>query len=482
MHTTNDGFGKKNHLWSKINDWRPDDPSFWNAKTRKVANRNLLFSVVNLVTAFCVWLMWSGLVVYLKETRPDLSTQQFYWLTAIPMFSAGFLRIGYSFVIPNIMGGKSWTMVSSAIFIPFLLWTYLRIDNPTTSFFELSILALSCGLAGANFASSCANISYFYPKKFKGLALGINAAIGNLGVGLIQFLTPILVLTQFGVFSGEGTMLSTGSKVFLKNVPLALIIPAFVGVILSYFFMNNIHCVGNGIKSQLLVLKNRHTWFMSFLYTATFGSFIGFAAVFPILLSSEFPGSPSESWAFLGAVLSSLMRPLAHIICLKYDSVKLTNWSFLLMICGLMGAAFSLSSENLPGSFWIFLISYLGIFIGTGLGKGSTTHMIPEIFHSINKDQSLASRDTASVIGFTSSIATIGAFFMPQVYMLGITFFGGIKAALYFFVACYALCIFVNWLLYQRHYEENPLLSHIGKSLAAEASDEDKAVEDGKVA
>jgi nitrate/nitrite transporter NarK len=53
--------------------------------------------------------------------------------------------------------------------------------------------AFFSGIGGGAFASSMSNISFFFPKSKQGLALGLNAGIGNLGVSLTQLLVPIMM-------------------------------------------------------------------------------------------------------------------------------------------------------------------------------------------------------------------------------------------------------------------------------------------------
>ena len=66
------------------------------------------------------------------------------------------------------------------------------------------LLALLCGLGGGNFASSMANISFFFPKAQKGYALGMNAGLGNLGVSIVQLVVPLVITAGvFGALGGE---------------------------------------------------------------------------------------------------------------------------------------------------------------------------------------------------------------------------------------------------------------------------------------
>ena len=86
------------------------------------------------------------------------------------------------------------------------------------------------------------------------------------------------------------------------------------------------------------------------------------------------------------------------------------------------------------------------IFYCTGVGNGSTFRQIGIIF-----DKTYA----PAVIGWSSAIASFGAFLIPQ-------FFGVfIKAktpevAFFIFAGYYFTCIFVNWWFYFRKGAEKP--------------------------
>src|SRR3546814_15562107 len=77
----------------------------------------------------------------------------------------------------------------------------------------LPILALLCGLGGGNFASSVANISFFFTKSEKGSALALNSGLGNVGVSLMQFLVPLVVtMSLFGALGGQDQTLDDGTS------------------------------------------------------------------------------------------------------------------------------------------------------------------------------------------------------------------------------------------------------------------------------
>src|SRR5690606_9518427 len=193
-----------------IDDWRPEDPQFWAEKGQRIARRNLWISIPALLLAFAVWMVWSVVVAQLPAIGFDFGQDQLFWLAALPALSGATLRIFYSFMVP-IFGGRLWTTLSTAsLLIPAMGIGY-AVQDPSTPYLIFVALALLCGLGGANFASSMANISFFFPKSEKGSAMGLNAGLGNLGVSLMQFLVPLVITVGvFGAVGGDPQPLPDG--------------------------------------------------------------------------------------------------------------------------------------------------------------------------------------------------------------------------------------------------------------------------------
>src|SRR5690606_22632496 len=157
-----------------LTDWNPEDKAFWQAEGRRIAQRNLVISIAALLLSFAVWMMWSVVVLSLPDIGFAYSTNQLFWLAALPGLSGATLRIFYSFMVP-IFGGRRWTTISTASLLLPAVWIGFAVQNPDTPYIVMLILALLCGFGGGNFASSSANISFFYPQSEKGTALGLNA-------------------------------------------------------------------------------------------------------------------------------------------------------------------------------------------------------------------------------------------------------------------------------------------------------------------
>lgn len=162
-----------------LDDWQPEKPQFWAEKGRAIARRNLWISIPALLLAFSVWMVWSVVVARLPAIGFDFTPGQLFWLAALPGLSGATLRIFYSFMVP-IFGGRLWTTLSTASLLLPAMGIGYAVQNPETPYLIFLVLALLCGFGGGNFASSMANIGYFFPKAEKGNALALNAGLGNL--------------------------------------------------------------------------------------------------------------------------------------------------------------------------------------------------------------------------------------------------------------------------------------------------------------
>ena len=166
---------------STLTVWTPEDKAFWAAEGQAVAKLNLWISVPALFLAFAIWQMWSVVAVNLPMMGFNYSTNQLFWLASAPALSGATLRIFYSFMVP-LVGGRRWTAISTASLLIPAVGIGFAVQDPTTPYPTMLILALLCGFGGGNFSSSMSNISFFFPKERKGSALGVNAGLGNLGV------------------------------------------------------------------------------------------------------------------------------------------------------------------------------------------------------------------------------------------------------------------------------------------------------------
>jgi NNP family nitrate/nitrite transporter-like MFS transporter len=450
---------------ANIQSWDPEDEKFWAQTGKKVAQRNLWISVPALLLAFAVWMVWSVVVVNLPNIGFKFDTDQLFWLTAMPGLSGATLRIFYSFLVP-IFGGRNWTVISTASLLLPAIGIGLAVQDPNTPYEVFLLLALLCGFGGGNFASSMANISFFFPKAQKGTALGINAGLGNLGVSVVQFAVPLVIgASVFGAWGGgpQTWVKDTATKsLWLQNAGYFWI-PFILAVTLAAFlWMDNLASAKASFKEQSVIFGRKHNWIMCWLYVGTFGSFIGYSAGFPLLIKTQFPEVNALSFAWMGPFVGALVRPLGGWISDKLGGAKVTLWNFVVMIGAVLAVLEFLQAHLFPG----FLAAFVLLFLTTGIGNGSTFRMIPIIFLNERlaktgpggREQAAkdAGKESAAVLGFTSAVAAYGAFVIPKSYGFSIARTGGPQAALYAFVAFYVTCIVLTWWFYARKEAEAP--------------------------
>ena len=452
--------------------WDPEDAAFWESEGRSVASRNLCISVPSLTLAFAVWMVWSAVVVNLPSVGFKFSTEELFWLAALPSLCGATLRIFYSFMVP-VFGGRRWTALSTASLLLPAIGIGIAVRDPATSYSSFVILALLCGFGGGNFASSMANINFFFPKSQKGTALGLNAGLGNLGVSLVQFVVPLVISAGvFGTLGGEPQAWTRGTdaqEMWLQNAGFIWVPFIAVCAVAAWFGMNDLATARASFSEQAVVFTRKHNWIMCWLYLGTFGSFIGYSAGFPLLIKSQFPQINALSYAWLGPLVGALIRPLGGWLSDKLGGAQVTFWNFVAMVFGVLGVLHFLPQDGQGGNFYGFLAMFMLLFGAAGVGNGSTFRMIPVIFMNLREraasgkgreaeEQAVrdANKEAAAVLGFSSAIGAYGGFFIPMSYGMSISLFGGPAYALYLFIVFYATCIATTWWYYSRRNAEMP--------------------------
>jgi NNP family nitrate/nitrite transporter-like MFS transporter len=435
-----------------ISDWNPEDDKFWETKGKFIALRNLIFSILAEHLGFSIWLMWSIVVTKLPAAGFHYTTDQLFQLVALPGLVGSLIRFPYTFAVTT-FGGRNWTMFSaSVLFIPALALAYFS-TQPDTPFGLMLLVAATAGLGGGNFASSMANISFFYPDRIKGWALGINAAGGNIGVSTVQLLVPILM--GFGIINLYQATPVAG--VYLQNAGLMWLLPLAIAVFCAWRYMNNLSSAKSSFRDQLVITKRKHTWVMSWIYIGTFGSFIGYSAAFPLLIKTQFP-AVTVTVAFLGPLVGSLSRPLGGLLADKIGGAKVTFWNFVAMGIATLGVMYYVDIKSFPG----FLTMFLVLFVATGIGNGSTYRMIPSIFREEklrnagpgSEAKAAALRagvlEAAAALGFIGAIGACGGYLIPRGFGASIAMTGGPHLALAVFLTFYITCIALTWWYYLR--------------------------------
>ncbi|MCF6233838.1 MAG: antiporter [Rhodobacteraceae bacterium] len=529
-----------------LKNWNVEDEKFWSSTGKAIATRNLWISIPSLLCGFAVWLYWGIITVQMINLGFAFEKSDLFTLMAIAGLTGATLRIPATFFI-RIAGGRNTIFFSTALLMIPAIGAGFALSNPDTPLWQFQILAALSGIGGGNFSSSMSNISFFYPKKVQGYALGMNAGLGNFGVTTMQILVPLAMTFSFGpsrmLEKTSGTLIGkipAGTETYIQNagfvwllflVPLAffgwwgmnnirdehvspnipnpvgafatisgmyligfataafglwLMLPEKVGgsgfmiskwfvlpivVVMTVFALKMIPgAVGQNLSRQYKIFNNKHTWAMTIIYVMTFGSFIGYAAAFGLVIKVVFgfqhivvdgvmthstpnPDGPSAlMFAWMGPFIGALIRPIGGMIADKLGGARVTHWISVVMVLSALGVAYYLKQAYVSATpqdyFLPFMILFLILFAATGIGNGSTFRTIAIVF---NREQA------GPVLGWTAAIGAYGAFLIPKVFGEQIKL-ATPEYALYGFAAFYTVCIVINWWFYLRPnaYVKNP--------------------------
>ena len=375
-------------------NWTPEDPVFWKKFGEKIAKQNLYTSTWALVLSFVVWTLWATIAAKLN-------------------------MVGFHFTDEQ-------------------LFTLAALQDLTTSYDTFVLLVSFIGIADANLSASMANIGFFFPKAHKGLALGINAGVGNLGVSLIYLTAPLLLGWNLSSFFGPGVETPNG-MMYVQNVCYFWTVPTALTLVLIWMFMDNLPLPKQSPKSMLSIFGNKHTWLMCWIYTCGFGSFIGFSAALGLLVSKEFPEVSFSMAAFLGPFIGAGIRPVGGWLADRLDSgSKVTLVSLFIMLAASIVVLFGIQTH----AFALFFGSFLLLFLTTGFINGASFRMIPYIFDN--------PFHASLVTGFTAAIAAYGAFLIPKIFGWSYANFQNVAPAFYILIAFTVLTIIITWFFYAR--------------------------------
>ena len=446
-----------------LTDWQPE--TNWDSS---LAWRTLVITTFNLTLAFSTWFLASALAPKLQGLGFELTSNQLYWLAAMPGLAGGTLRLVWMFLPPMLGTRRMVTLTSLLLIIPLVGWG-IAIQNPQTSYTTFMLLAFLSGIGGGAFSGFMPSTSYFFPRRLQGTALGLQAGIGNFGVSLVQFVTPWIVgFSMIGALGAAQTMSNpatgTTSDVWYQNAAFIYVPFLGVGVLLAWTMLKSVPVTAN-FKEQMDIFGNTDTWLMTMMYIMTFGTFSGLSAQFGLLIKNLY-GSGNAAivevlsdgstqaliagyavpdplkYAFLGPLVGAGTRVLFSPLT---DRMGGGIWTVVSGI-GIFGSILytmpaltpdvAAGTDALTGQFNQFLYGMIAIFFFSGIGNASTFKQMPMIFER---------RQAGGVIGWTGAIAAYGPFF----FGIGLVTLGAVT--FYWIGAVYAvLCVSIAWWRYTR--------------------------------
>ncbi|WP_043703202.1 MFS transporter [Tepidimonas taiwanensis] len=434
--------------------WEPENDAFWRNGGASLAWRTLTITTLCLTMAFMSWFLVSALVVRLPQIGFKFSPTELFWLAAMPGLAGGTLRLVHMFLTPMVGTRHVVSLSTLSLLLPLLGWFYV-VQDISTPYWVLMVLAFLAGLGGGNFSSFMPSTSLFFPKRLQGTALAIQAGIGNFGVSIVQFVTPWVI--SFPLLAGatwmgtSQTMVKGGvtSQVWLQNAPAVMIPLVAVFGITAWLLLKSVPVKAN-FAEQFDIFRSRHTWSMTSLYIMTFGAFSGLSATFPLLIKQiygQFPGAPDPlAWAFWGPLVGSASRVVAGPLSDKLGGARVTHWAGL----GMLGAALWVTTLTQPSgleSFPMFVAGMLTLFFFAGVGNASTFKQMPMLFPP---------RQAGGVIGFTAAIAAYGPFLFGMLFAWSFAQFKVATPVFWGLAAFFAFNVALNWWMYARRGAANP--------------------------
>ncbi|PRH80125.1 MFS transporter [Streptomyces solincola] len=422
-----------------IERWDPEDEEFWRDGGERVARRNLHVSVLCEHIGFSVWSLWSVMVLFMgPEYGVDPAGK--FFLIALATLVGAAVRVPYSFAVAR-FGGRNWTVVSALLLLAPTGAAY-AVMEPGTSYTVFLLVAALTGIGGGNFASSMTNINAFYPLRAKGWALGLNAGGGNIGVPVVQSVGLLVIATA-----------GAAHPKLVLGVYLPLIV---VAAVCAALFMDNLAPVRGDRGALGEAARAPHTWLLAFLYTGTFGSFIGYGFAFGLVLQAQFGRTPLQatSLTFAGPLLGSLVRPAGGALADRLGGAKVTLWTFVAMAA----ATGVVVQASVTGSFAVFLTGFSALFVLSGIGNGSVYKMIPVVFTAQAHRAGLTGEAAAAygrrlsgaAMGLIGAVGAAGGLGVNLAFRQSFGASGSGTAAFAAFLACYAACLAVTWAVYLR--------------------------------
>lgn len=441
-----------------IENWDPEDAEQWEAGGRRVARRNLVWSVFAEHVGFSVWTLFAVMVLFMPEDVYGLDAPDKFLVSAVVTLTGAFLRIPYT-LATAVFGGRNWTMFSAFVLLIPAAAMLLLMANPGRPLWMYLAVGALAGLGGANFASSMTNINAFFPQREKGWALGLNAGGGNLGVATIQVVGLVVI-----------ALAGNRSPHWVIAVYLVLLVIAGIGAALR---MDNLADQTVDVQSMKDLVRDKDAWVLSLLYIGTFGSFIGFSFAFGQMLTMTFVGNgqtPGQAAlhaaqiTFLGPLLGSLTRMAGGRMSDRFGGARVTLVTFAAMAVTTLALIYTSVVQTTGdgtlsgGALVLFFAAFLTLFGLTGVGNASVYKLIPSVYEARSHGRGLTAEartawsrgHSGALIGVAGAVGAFGGFLINMTLRASYQSSGSATAAFVVFAAFYVVAAIITRTVYLR--------------------------------
>ena len=356
--------------------------------------------------SFMVWVLFGPVTPFLAE-QIHLSATQKGLLTAIPLLGGSFFRPFLGLLADRIGGRRAGLTGLVLTLIPLIAgWHY------ATQLWHFYCIGFLLGIAGASFAVALPLAGRWYKPEHQGLAMGI-AGAGNAGSLIATFFGPRLA-QHYGWHSDFGFAL----------IPLCCVLAFF------YLFAKDspAKTVPKQWSQYAKLLATPDTWRLCFLYSLTFGGFVGLASFLTVFFHDQYHLSKVQSGDYATSVIiaGSFLRPVGGWIADKIGGYRL----LLLLLAGVSVSMMVIAS--LPP----LAITVVALFLAMGMlgmGNGSVFQIAPQRFPA----------DIELTTGIVGAAGGLGGFFLPSAIGALKDISGSFGTGLF----CFALLILVGAIL-----------------------------------
>jgi NNP family nitrate/nitrite transporter-like MFS transporter len=327
--------------------------------------------------SFMVWILFGPMTPFIAD-QVHLTATEKGLLTAIPLLGGSIFRPVLALIADRIGGRRAGLTGLGLTLFPLILgWHF------ATVLWQFYLIGFLLGIAGASFAVALPLAGRWYPAEHQGLAMGI-AGAGNSGTLIITFFGPRLA-QHYGWHAVFG----------LALMPVALVLAIF------YLLAKNSPSMSTprpwSQYAQLLSLGD--TWRLCFLYSLTFGGFLGLASFLMVFFHDQYHLTKVQAGDYTTLVVlsGSFLRPVGGWLSDKIGGYRL----LLGLYVGVAGTLMVLST--LPPLAIVITLLFLSMGM-LGMGNGAVFQIVPQRFFS----------EMELVTGMIGAAGGLGGFFLPS--------------------------------------------------------------------
>jgi NNP family nitrate/nitrite transporter-like MFS transporter len=298
---------------------------------------------------FAVWVVNGAMAPFITE-QFKLSPSQTGFMISVPIFAGALMRFPLG-VLSQYVGRKNAAVVEMSLVILACVFGLLFVDT----YDDVLLMGILLGLAGASFGVALSLGSGWYPKKYKGLAMGI-AGAGNSGTAVAALFAPVLA-TAFGWRAVYG---------FASGM---MILPLIVMIVCAKEPPDR---VSQSVKQHLHCLWQTDGWIFNVLYIVTFGGFIGLSGFLPTFFYEQFRVTKIEAGQLTVAatLVGSAMRIVGGYFADKFGGIVTLVGVFFAIILLLL---FLSTIPSVTATTLLLMICFGAL----GAGNGAVFQLVP---------------------------------------------------------------------------------------------------------